>query len=265
MSPIWDATGHPLELEPPPGRIVSLVPSLTELVVALGAGSKLVGVTRYCIEASDAVGRLPRVGGTKNPDLEKVRQLEPELVLANMEENRREDVEQLRAMGLRVMVTYPRSVADVVVVVRAVARMVRAYATGQELIASIERTLGSRSAEKVKVFCPIWKNPWMSFGSDTYAHDALRLAGGSNVCTGAGNRYPTIDLDFVAEQNPEVILLPDEPYRFAPRDLRDMMPLSETTAIRSGRVYFVNGKALTWFGARTAGAVKYLRRFLHTA
>lgn len=263
MPHVSDDLGRPLDIEPPPRRIISLVPSLTELLFALGVGSLVVGVTRYCTEPVSALRNLPKVGGTKNPDLALVQELRPELVLANAEENRREDVEKLQAMGLRVMVTYPRSVADVARVVRTVAQVTGAYEVGQSLAAAIERAAASvPAAVAIRVFCPIWKNPWMSFGTDTYGNDLLRIAGARNVCLGADARYPIVELERVAEQNPEVILLPDEPYRFAPKDLGDLAPLSSTEAVRSGRVYFVSGKALTWFGPRTPGAVRYLRSFL---
>lgn len=263
MPYLLDDVGRAVELEPPPRRIVSLVPSLTELLFALGVGRLVVGVTRYCLEPRSAVRSLPVVGGTKNPDLNKVKNLAPELVLANAEENRREDVATMESMGLRVMVTYPRSVADVASMVRSVASLVRAGSVGQRLVAAIEQTVkGISHGKLVRVFCPIWKNPWMSFSGNTYAHDVLRLAGAANVCLSGEARYPIVDLDHIAQQDPEVILLPDEPYRFAPKDLCDLAPLSRTTAVRKGRVYFVSGKSLTWFGPRTPRAARYFQALL---
>jgi ABC-type hemin transport system substrate-binding protein len=113
-----------------------------------------------------------------------------------------------------------------------------------------------------RVFCPIWKNPWMSFNGETYADDMLWLAGGDNVCRPRAERYCSLDLQDIAAADPEAILLPDEPYVFAAKDLPALAPLSDTAAWRSGRVHFIDGKALSWYGPRTAPALHYLRAVL---
>ena len=108
-----------------------------------------------------------------------------------------------------------------------------------------------------RVFCPIWRNPWMSFNRDTYAHDVLLRAGGENVCAAESERYPNVDIDAILAAAPEVILLPDEPYRFAERHRQELRAL-----IDSARIHLVDGKALSWYGPRTAAAVKYFREKL---
>ena len=102
----------------------------------------------------------------------------------------------------------------------------------------------------------------MSFNRDTYADDVLRLAGGDNVCADAAERYPRVDLERIAAAQPEVVLLPDEPYRFAARHRRHLTALGDTPAVRRGRVHLVDGKALTWYGPRTADALRYFRHVL---
>ena len=250
-----DDLGRPLSLAAPPRRIVSLVPSLTELVCALGRGDRLVGVTRYCTHPPEVVAALPKLGGTKNPILGRVVELAPELVLVNAEENRREDFQAVVDAGLSVFVSFPRTVEATVGAIERVGQAIDAGAPARALAADVTEALALVSARRVRVFCPIWRNPWMSFNRDTYASDLMGCAGGDNVCAAAPDRYPVVDLEAVARADPEVILLPDEPYRFSEQHRRALGPLAGTTAGRAGRVHLVDGKALSWYGPRTAPAV----------
>src|SRR6202051_2325830 len=195
---IADDMGFRVELERPPSRIVSLVPSWTETLFARGVNSEVGGVTKFCVEPVAAVASIPKVGGTKNPDIAAIVKLEPELVIANAEENRREDVERLRAAGIPVFTTYPRTVPGAVESIlrlgRVLSREPQAAALAKEItlsVSGIEASLGVWSKLRLRVFCPIWKKPWMSFNADTYAHDVLRMLGYNNIYASAGERYPT--------------------------------------------------------------------------
>ena len=185
-------TGSP----PPSGetaqRIVSLVPSITESLFALGQGDRIVGVTEWCVHPAERLAGLPRLGGTKNPDVEGIAKLAPDLVIANREENTRRVVARLEARGLRVWVTYPRSVregalllfelADVTGVASdAPARAEIADATLAAVDSAERSLLANEGAPRPRVFCPVWRDPWMTIGSDTYIHDMLRLCGGDNA------------------------------------------------------------------------------------
>lgn len=256
---VVDDLGRPLVLAAPPARIVSLVPSLTETLFAIGAGPRVVAVTRYCEEPAREVAALPKVGGTKNPDVAAIAALAPDLVVVNAEENRREDFEALSALGLACFVTEPKTILDGI---RTIARLgeLTGCDAGRTLAAEQERrvraTLATITGRRpVRYFCPIWRKPWMTFNADTYAHDVLRAAGGANVCADDPTRYPTVTLAAVAEAAPEVVLLPDEPYRFTEKDRAALAPLADTPALRAGRVHFVDGKALAWYGPRIADAV----------
>lgn len=261
---VADDLGEVVPAEPPANRIVSLVPSLTELLFAIGAGDRIVGVTRFCEQPAAAVALLPKVGGTKNPDGNQILSLRPDLVIANAEENRHADVACLRTAGVRVFVTYPRRVAAVPALLRKLGRLCGCGARAEEMASELEEELaGQPPPVRRRVFCPIWKNPWMSMNADTYAHDLLDHCGGENICGSQQQRYPVVSLEEIAAFDPEVVLLPDEPYRFSRRDRAELAPLSGTTALRSGAVYFIDGKALTWFGARTRFALRYLRLFFH--
>jgi ABC-type Fe3+-hydroxamate transport system substrate-binding protein len=263
---VEDDVGREVSLAQPARRVVSLVPSLTEALFVLGCGESVVGVTRYCTEPAGTVERLERVGGTKNPDLARIRELQADVVLLNAEENRREDFDALEQAGLTAFVSFPRRVRDVGGLLRRIGRLTGTEERAAHLADELDCTLGELARAEptppVRVFCPIWKNPWMSFNRETYAHDMLALAGGLNVCADRAERYCTIVLSQIAAAQPEVILLPDEPYVFTPKVLPDLEPLRDTPAWRANRVHFIDGKELCWHGPRTAPALCHLRSVL---
>ena len=261
-SALVDASGVALEPGAASRRIVSLIPSTTELLCALGLAEALVGVTVYCVEPRDVVRGKTRVGGEKDPDLALIRRLAPDLVIANVEENRREDVDALRAAGLRVWVTYPRTVAEGLAMIRDLGEVTGARAAARALLATLE-PLYARARERaaarapVTVFYPIWRRPWMTIGADTYVHDLLATCGGANVF-GDRARYPTVTLEEMAARSPEVILLPDEPFRFRRAHLADFDPYPAVPAVRERRIHLVDGKPFSWHGPRLAEALTKL-------
>ncbi|MFN0093888.1 MAG: helical backbone metal receptor [Dehalococcoidia bacterium] len=231
-------------------RIVSLVPSLTELVVWLDRGSELAGRSRFCTEPIGAVERVPIVGGTKNPKIDRIDALEPTLILANKEENRREDIEALRARGHDVVLTDPNSVDEAVAMILTIGELLDAQAKAQTLAEAVASALKPAPEASVRTFVPIWKDPWMALGSATYGHDLLTRCGASNVFADHA-RYPETTLDAVASRRPELILMPDEPYPFKGRDAEAL------TAIAPARV--IDGKLLWWYGPRMPEAIHSLR------
>jgi ABC-type Fe3+-hydroxamate transport system substrate-binding protein len=247
-----------------PERIVSLVPSLTEALFAFGVGTRVVGRTRYCLWPPRAVGRVPAVGGTKKVDVPRLLELEPDLVVAVREENSRENVEKIQEAGVPVFVGAPESVEGALWLLRELARVVEAPRT-DAVLGPIERVYG-RLREEIerpssrRLFVPIWKNPYMSVGSDTYAHDVLETCGGENVC-GGSTRYPVFTLEEVEEAQPEIVLLPDEPYPFCAEDLEDFYAL-DIPAAHSDRIHLVDGKLLTWYGPRMASSLTQLAALL---
>jgi ABC-type hemin transport system substrate-binding protein len=249
-----------------PRRIVSLVPSLTEALFALGLGERVVGVTAWCVHPAEAVAAVPKVGGTKSADLAAIRALAPDLVIANQEENRRRDVERLEAHGIRVWLTYPRTVAEGAAVLAELAELgaapearARVVAPVLAAVAEAERTRPERS---VPVFCPIWRNPWMAVGGDTYADDLLSLCGGRNVFGArGGRRYPRVTQDEIVAAAPEVVLLPDEPYAFGAEDEAELRALP-LPAARSGRIHRIDGTWVSWYGPRIRPALRAIRSLL---
>jgi ABC-type Fe3+-hydroxamate transport system substrate-binding protein len=262
-----DDLGFKLDLAAAPRRIVSLVPSWTETLFSFGFEAEIIGVTRYCVEPAEAVAKVPKIGGTKNPEIRAILDLQPDLVIANAEENRREDIERLRAGGVAVFTTYPRTVASAVDSIlklgNVVDRPAQAGAMARKIVKSvseIETGLGAWTKLRFRVFCPVWKNPWIAFNGDTYAHDVLRMLGFNNIYATAGERYPRVTLEEARELRPDFVLLPNEPYEFDAKDVEELKPLLPPPLSR--RVVLINGRDLHWYGARMADGLKALAALL---
>lgn len=229
----------------PVRRVVSLVPSLTE-AIAVSAPGRLVGATDWCVRPPGL--DVARVGGTKNPDVHRIRSLQPDLVVANEEENRPADIAALRAFGLDVLLTDIRSVAGGL---RELAALLeRIDAPHRQWLDEVRAAWADRAGEPVcRVVVAVWRRPWMFVGSDTYAGDVLRRLGYVNALADHPVRYPRIDpADLPAY---ELVVLPDEPYRFTPSDGPEAFP--------GRRCALVDGQALTWYGPAMADAPRLLR------
>ena len=247
----------------PAKRIVSLVPSVTESLFCLGLGDRLVGITDWCVHPSDRVAGLPRVGGTKNPSVRQILDLEPDLVIANREENRKRIVVALRVAGVEVWVTYPRTVQDGVALLSELAELGATAEAVKSVVRPVEEAVRvaaeQRPVRGLPVFCPIWKKPWMAVGGDTYVSSLLELCGGDNVFADCGDRrYPIVELDQIVAAAPEVILLPSEPYEFGPRDVLELAALT-LPAARNGRIHLIDGTLVSWYGPRIEPAIATIR------
>ena len=189
-------------------------------------------------------------------------------MVANIEENLKEHVEALRAWGVPVFVQYPRTVEDGIRMVEELGVVTGTEEQAREITAGLWPLY--RQAERLRdvrrparVFCPIWRNPYMTINRDTYVHDMLRLCGGENVFAERSERYPEVTLEEVAAARPGVVLLPDEPYRFRKVHIQDFSPYDDIPAVRDGRIYLLDGKLLTWHGPRIAEALQTLPSLLH--
>jgi ABC-type Fe3+-hydroxamate transport system substrate-binding protein len=258
---VTDARGAPVGLPDRVERVVSLVPSLTEWLVVAGVGERLVGVTDWCLEPAEALAGLARVRGTKNPDLEAIRRLAPDLVVANAEENRKLDVQRLEAGGLAVFVTMPTTVAGAVAELRQLAAAVGdlpgAAALDAEAVAAVADAYRRRPGRRVRYACAVWRDPWMWLGRRTYAADLLGLAGGEPVLDDPASRYPKLEPADLAALGPELVLLPSEPYAFAAADADEV-----AASFGGPRVELVDGRALTWYGPRIPAALASFRELL---
>ena len=288
-----------LHFDHAPQRVVSLVPSFTESLFDLGLGQAVVGITDYCIHPAGALAGLPRLGGPRNPRLDEIIALHPELVIADWEENRKPDVETLEAAGIDVWVLFPHTVSGVLEMLYTMARLFRSQAALtriQTLELTVEWAVAAITDQRLLTyFCPIWYDEdemdglpvpwWMTFNQHTYCNDILHLVGGENVFArrerryplradlglepareAAGDlRYPRVTVDEVLNAQPDIILLPDEPFAFQENHRRQIGELlGGTPAVRNGRVIPLDGSLITWPGTRMAHALRELPGLLQS-
>jgi len=238
-----------------PVRVVSLVPSLTE-AVAVSVPGALVGATDWCTHPADL--DVPRVGGTKNPELDRILALGPDLVVANAEENREPDLAALRAAGVEVLVTV---VCDIPQAFAELARVLEACGAKSRprWLDEAETTWSRlpRPEHRTTAVVPIWRRPWMVLGRDTFAGDVLSRLGVDHLYATHPDRYPRIPLDELRAAAPDVVVLPDEPYRFTADDGPEAFP--------GLKCALVSGRHLTWYGPSLTEAPRVLGEALRSA
>jgi ABC-type Fe3+-hydroxamate transport system substrate-binding protein len=240
-----DLLGRTFEFPAPPRRVVSLVPSLTETLFDLGAGDDVAGITDFCIFPENL--NKPRVGGTKNPRIEEIRALAPDLVYINLEENLERHAQAIEAFA-PVFVTEPKTVDDVAALITTLGAIHDRDDRAQELTSALENERGRVASFTFAV--PIWKKPWMWCGGDTYVSNLIESIGGRNVLR-EQPRYPSVDLELVLALRPDVVFLPDEPYEFSTADA------AEITGPRIIGPF--SGHLFTWHGTRTILGLRFLR------
>ena len=252
-----DPTGFSISLAQPATRIVSLVPSLTELLFDLGLEQEVCGISKFCIHPDHWFRTKTRIGGTKNPNLDRIIDLQPDLILANKEENRKEDILALRAHTP----IYCSDIANLAGnhdALLQIGKLTGRADKANELLREIDHNVGQwkkelpklkaqssfAAADHPRVLYLIWRNPYMSVGSDTYIHSLLQLAGFRNYLSNA-NRYPSVELDSLRKDPPDIVLLSSEPYPFKPvhfDEIRSLFPDSY--------VLPADGELFSWYGSR---------------
>lgn len=261
MSPpsFTDATGQVLPVADQPVRIVSLVPSLTELLVDLGLGEAMVGRTGFCIHPAAAVRNIPKVGGTKDIKLDEIVAREPTHVIMNIDENLREDAERLRAAGLTVVVTHPQTPNDNIELYQMLGGLFGAQAAAARLEAELSQALGEAQAAQrtsahaaLRVLYLIWREPWMSVSPTTYVAQMLSLGGLSVVEQTDPARYPCVESGAWAQA--DRVLLSSEPFPFRERH---RLEVSTRFDVEAAKIKFVDGELLSWYGSRAVDGVRY--------
>ena len=244
-------------------RIVSLVPSITELLFDLGVGSRVVGRTTFCVHPHDSVAKVPRVGGTKTPRLERIRALEPTHVIVNVDENRREDAEALAAFIPNVVVTHPLGPRDNPALYRLVGGIFASGEATERLCLAFERAVSAlesavhRFPER-KVLYLIWRDPWMTVSRDTYVSRTLALV---NFLTAGGDpcrRYPELELGPELLAGVDLVLLSSEPFPFRERHMEE---IRAHAGARCPSIRLFDGEMASWYGSRAIRAMDYLARF----
>lgn len=261
-----DAVGQAHEPCTGAPRIVSLVPSLTELVCALGLTEHLVGRTGFCVHPRQALQQVPKIGGTKDVSMDKVRALAPTHAIVNIDENRRETVAALEEFIPHVIVTHPLGPADNIDLFRLFGAIFHRAEQAEALarrcaegLASVEAAATRHRREKVLYL--IWKDPWMTVSRDTYISATLAAAGWDTLPVEAARRYPEVLPGTAWLREVERVLLPSEPYRFCARhvaQIATLLPLGRTP------VQLIDGTMTSWYGSRAIAGLHYLEH-LRTA
>lgn len=246
-----DDLGFPVAVTRPVQRVVSLVPSLTESV-AVTRPAALAGATQWCTHPAGL--DVPRVRGTKNPDVSAIVAIKPDLVLANQEENRKLDVERLRAAGVPVWVTVIRSVDEALSSMRRMFTEALGWPAPGWLDEASEVWAAPPPAQRLRAVICVWRDPWMVVGSDTFTGDLASRLGLDNVYGDHRERYPHVGLADMLAARPDVVVLPDEPYEFSEADGPEAFP--------GLRCALVPGRDLTWYGPSLVGARQRLAEAL---
>lgn len=257
---LHDARGMKLSFDRPPQRIVSLIPSITEALFEIGAEDRVVGVSNFCDEPAAARSK-PRVGGQKNPDFDRLAALQPDLVILNLEENKAPHIETLASL-YPVWVTYPRRMNDAAILLQDLGRLLGLETAVLPYVKTIEHTISDlrgRKKNRFRTLYLIWHHPWMSINQDTFIHDVLFLHGLDNVCAEHPDRYGIISVEDITRLNPEVIILPDEPFHFREKHLPEIMEMN-VDAVRNRRIFLVEGSFFCWYGTRSARCSPYIVR-----
>lgn len=253
---VIDALGRPVPLRGRPTRVVSLVPSLSELVCSLGCAASLVGVSDFCVHPAEALAGLPRVGGQKDPDLDRLLGLRPDLVLCAKEENLRRDVLRLEEAGVPVYVTDVRTIEAALALPGELgpilgAMPARVQAVHQAMLAGVEEARRRRAGQRpMRVLVPVWRDPWIVAGPDTYIDAVIALLGADNLArqlpASALRRYPKAEAGALRALAAECVLLPSEPYPFSEADL------GPVAGELGAPPRLCDGTVLCWYGPRMA-------------
>jgi ABC-type Fe3+-hydroxamate transport system substrate-binding protein len=255
MISLFDQTGFPVSIPAPAKRIVSLVPSQTELLFDLGLDDEVAGITRFCIEPQKWFRSKPRIGGTKDVHIEKVAALAPDLILANREENVREQVESLCKI-CPVWTSDVKELEGALNMIRSVGLLTGKEFEGNALCGEIHDSFNLLSISRDKPTCLylIWKDPIMTVGGDSFIHDMITRAGFENI-TAHLSRYPTLDAADLHALKPNYVLLSSEPYPFRDKHLTEFSKIFPNASIQ-----LADGMFFSWYGSRLRGAAAYFSR-----
>jgi ABC-type Fe3+-hydroxamate transport system substrate-binding protein len=240
-----DMMGRTVEVPLEPSRIICLVPSLTELLYDLGLGERVLGITKFCIKPNEWYQSKTRVGGTKTVDFDKIKSLNPDLIIANKEENTKEDIEQL-------MKLYPVWISDIntykeaLLAIEEIAKLCKKEKEGKALASEIEKRKSkykSKLSSTTSVLYLIWKGPYMAVGKSTYINDILKLLGYTNCFS--KERYKEVSLEEIKQLNPDHIFLSSEPYPFKEKHMNEFKEILPNTSCQ-----LVDGELFSWYGSR---------------
>jgi ABC-type Fe3+-hydroxamate transport system substrate-binding protein len=250
---ITDQLGRKVNLNLPAKRIVSLVPSQTELLFDLGLNEEVIGITKFCIHPEHWLQEKLIVGGTKNFHIDKIKARQPDLIIANKEENTKELIEEL-AIDYPVYISDVNTIEDALHMIADIGKLTGKTSLAEELISNIKNSRNDLSLinpTKKSCYYFIWKNPWLTVGGDTFINTMIEEAGFASLSKNQ-TRYPEIDFDNIDTQ-PDFLLLSSEPYPFKQEDADFLQ-----SKFRSSKILFVDGTYFSWYGSRMKHTFQYL-------
>lgn len=255
MNVFEDQLGNKVELKSAPERIVSLVPSQTELLYHLGLTDRVVGITRFCIHPNEWFTTKTRIGGTKDVHIDRVHDLNPDLIIGNKEENTRSDIESLESIA-PVWISDVNSLSDAYDMIARLSTICEVQEKGASMISNIRENFGAllQNGKGKKVLYLIWKDPIMGVASSTFIHHIIEEVLGFENCLAAKERYPIVETDDL-EITPDFIFLSSEPYPFKEKHVHEMK-----RNFPNAEVVLVNGEYFSWYGSRLIDAPKYFMK-----
>lgn len=256
MRSILDQLHRTVQVPEPPQRIISLVPSQTELLFDLGLTERVVGITKFCIHPEEWFRTKPRVGGTKNVDMEKVRALRPDLIIGNKEENAQADIEVLEH-EFPVWMSDVLNLDDALAMIQGIGHLVNAAAEAERINSDIRSAFADLQPLPTSLSAAyfIWRRPWMLAGEGTFIRDMLGRCGLTAVTRAEHGRYPVLDDAQLAALDPDVVLLSSEPFPFTEQHIAAVNMILPGTP-----VHLVDGGAFSWYGSRLLGSSRYFRQ-----
>ena len=255
-----DQLNRKIEIDAPPQRIVSLVPSQTELLFDLGLGGRVVGITKFCVHPKEWHQSKIRVGGTKNVNIEKVISLKPDLIIANKEENLKVDIEALEKIA-PVWISDINNLETALNMIVAIGEITNTTAKSKSLVntVNIEFEALNVSVKNKSCMYLIWQNPYMTVGADTFINDMFKYCGLENVFANK-TRYPEILIAEMKEANPSLVLLSSEPYPFKQKHIDELQK-----HLPNAKIILVDGEMFSWYGSRLIKAAKYFNESIVNA
>ena len=256
-----DQTGRSVSLSATAQRIISLVPSQTELLFDLGLNKEVIGITKFCVHPAEWFSSKTRVGGTKQLKMDIIHQLQPDLIIANKEENVKEQIEELEK-HYPVWVSDVNNLEDAYEMIDQTGLITNKRQPAHEIISRIKEsfskleTLSSQARSKPATCYFIWQNPYMTVGGDTFIHSMLEAAGFKNIYADK-KRYPELSIDELQAANCQLLLLSSEPFPFTQKHIDELQPLLPNT-----KIILADGEMFSWYGSRLQYATEYFAQML---
>jgi ABC-type Fe3+-hydroxamate transport system substrate-binding protein len=253
-----DQLNRDIEIIEFPKRIVSLVPSQTELLFDLGLDEEIIGITKFCIHPKKWHQNKTRIGGTKKVNIQKIKSLNPDLIICNKEENTKEEIELL-AKEFSVWISDIKNLSEALNMINGIGEITGKSEKAEMLIHKIEREFSALQPLKTekKALYLIWKEPWMSVNSETFIHDMLVRCGFTNITQNKTLRYPDLTEQELVELNPNYVFLSSEPFPFKEKHIQELQEI-----LPKAKIMLVDGEAFSWYGSHLLRSVEYFKKLI---